>query len=157
MENIETITQVGNELPSLIGSNKALRDNKVKLMVQTVQDGYLDATDTFIYSKKGLDYFTLLEKNLRPIVEGKGIPKGGIQRFDAEIIEKKSPNAYDFGVCGDSEYNQMIEELDALKRKVKDKESFLKTLQKPMATLDGEILNPPTILYGKLGCAVTLK
>jgi hypothetical protein len=40
---------------------------------------------------------------------------------------------------------------------MKARETFLKTLTEPMATMDGEIINPPAITYGAMNIAVTLK
>lgn len=55
--------------------------------------------------------------------------------------EKKN---YNFQSCGDPEYDDMIQALEQLKAKIKDKETLLKTLKQPISDLEGNIINPPT-------------
>jgi hypothetical protein len=40
---------------------------------------------------------------------------------------------------------------------MKARETFLKALTEPVATMDGEIINPPAITYGAMNVAVSLK
>ena len=77
--------------------------------------------------------------------------------FNAEIIEKKNPDKYDFSVCNDSEWDSLNTKLNSIKAHMKTRETFLKTLTEPMATMDGEIINPPAVTYGAQNIAVSLK
>ena len=77
--------------------------------------------------------------------------------YDAEIIEKKNPDKYDYSVCSDAEWDKLNAQLTDIKVKMKERETFLKTLKEPMSTMDGEIINPPSITYGAMNIAITLK
>ena len=76
---------------------------------------------------------------------------------NAEIIEKKNPDKYDFSACNDSEWDSLNAKLTLLKNYMKARETFLKALTESVATMDGEIINPPAITYGAMNVAVSLK
>lgn len=150
-------TGLSFELDGLMTSNKASRTVLAQTVIDDIQEGNLDATEVLIYACKGEEFFKSVVDNVRPFVAGKQIQKGGIKMFDSEIIEKKNPDKYDFTVCEDSQWNEFNALLNDVKAKIKERETFLKTLTEPMATMDGEIINPPAITYGALNIAVTLK
>lgn len=150
-------TGLSFELDNLMTSNKASRTALAQSVVFDVQEGNLDATQVLIYACKGEEFFKSVVDNVRPIVAGKQIQKGGIKMYDSEIIEKKNPNKYDFSACNDSEWDKLNRILADTKEKMKARETFLKTLNDPMSTMDGEIINPPAITYGAMNIAVTLK
>jgi hypothetical protein len=149
-------TALSFELDSLMESNKAFRTTLAQTVVKDVNDGLLDPTQVFIYANKGQEFFKSVIDNVRPIVASKQIQKGGIKSYNSEIIEKKNPDSYDFSVCGDFEWDSLTAQLSEIKEKINERESFLKTLKEPMATLDGEIINPPAITYGALNVAIKL-
>jgi len=142
---------------NLMTTNKAYRNDLAQSIVQSVKDGDTDATEVFIYASKASEYFDAIVTNIRPIIAGKQIQKGGIKMYDAEIIEKKNPDKYDYSVCSDAEWDKLNAQLTDIKAKMKVRETFLKTLKEPMATMDGEIINPPGITYGAMNIAITLK
>lgn len=148
-----------SENSSLMTSNKALREEKVKAIVNDVADGNLDATEVLIYAKKVIEAGTLLEKNVRPYAEGKAvIQKGGLTLYNATIIEKNSPSKYDYSVCKDSTYDALIKEREALDVKIKEREAFLKAIPaEGVATIEGEVVLPPDVTHGKMSLQVTLK
>jgi len=150
-------TGLSFELSNLMTSNKALRTDLAQRVVQDVKDGIIDPLEAFIYANKGQEVFDAIVTNVRPIIAGKQIQKGGIKLYDAEIIEKKNPDKYSFDVCNDSEWDKLNAQLTDIKAKMKERETFLKTLKEPMATLEGEIINPPSITYGAMNIAITLK
>jgi hypothetical protein len=150
-------TGLSFELDNLMASNKAFRTTLAQSVVQDVTEGNLDAKQVLIYACKGEEFFKSVIDNVRPIVAGKQIQKGGIKLFEAEIIEKKNPDKHDFSVCGDTEWDTLNAQLTKVKAKLKDRETFLKTLKEPMATMDGEIINPPAITYGAMNVSVSLK
>jgi hypothetical protein len=47
--------------------------------------------------------------------------------------------------------------LEDTKAKMKVRETFLKSLTEQVATMDGEIINPPSITYGAQNVALSLK
>jgi hypothetical protein len=145
------------ELDNIMASNKAFRTTLAQSVVQDVNEGNLDATQVLIYACKGEEFFKSVIDNVRPIVAGKQIQKGGIKLYESEIIEKKNPDKYDFSVCGDTEWDTLNTQMLRIKTQLKDRETFLKTLKEPMATMDGEIINPPAITYGAMNVSVSLK
>lgn len=150
-------TGVSFELSNLMTSNKAFRTDLAQRVVQDVKDGIIDPLEAFIYANKGQEVFDAIVTNVRPIIAGKQIQKGGIKLYDAEIIEKKNPDKYDYSVCSDAEWDKLNAQLTDIKAKMKERETFLKTLKEPMSTMDGEIINPPSITYGAMNIAITLK
>lgn len=150
-------TGLSFELSNLMTSNKAFRTDLAQRVVQDVKDGIIDPLEAFIYANKGQEVFDAIVTNIRPIIAGKQIQKGGIKMYDAEIIEKKNPDKYSFDVCNDSEWDKLNAQLTDIKAKMKERETFLKTLKEPMATLEGEIINPPSITYGAMNIVITLK
>lgn len=145
------------ELDNIMASNKAFRTTLAQSVVQDVNEGNLDATQVLIYACKGEEFFKSVIDNVRPIVAGKQIQKGGIKLYESEIIEKKNPDKYDFSVCGDTEWDTLNTQMLRIKTQLKDRETFLKTLKEPVATMDGEIINPPAITYGAMNVSVSLK
>lgn len=150
-------TGLSFELSNLMTSNKAFRTDLAQRVVQDVKDGIIDPLEAFIYANKGQEVFDAIVTNIRPIIAGKQIQKGGIKMYDAEIIEKKNPDKFDYAVCSDAEWDKLNAQLTDIKAKMKERETFLKTLKEPMATMDGEIINPPSITYGAMNIAITLK
>ena len=150
-------TGLSFELSNLMTSNKAFRTDLAQRVVQDVKDGIIDPLEAFIYANKGQEVFDAIVTNIRPIIAGKQIQKGGIKMYDAEIIEKKNPDKYDYSVCSDAEWDKLNAQLTDIKAKMKVRETFLKTLKEPMSTMDGEIINPPSITYGAMNIAITLK
>ena len=150
-------TGLSFELDKLMTSNKASRIALAQSVVYDIQEGNLDAKQVLVYACKGEEFFKSVVDNVRPIVASKNIQKGGEKLFDSEIVEKKNPDKYDFSVCGDSEWDKLNAQLADIKAKMKARETFLKTLTEPMATMDGEIINPPAITYGAMNVAVSLK
>jgi hypothetical protein len=145
------------EIKDMLASNKAFRTTLAQSVVQDITEGNLDATQALIYACKAEEFFKSVIDNVRPIVASKQIQKGGLKLYDAEIVEKKNPDKYDFTVCEDAQWNEFNALLNDVKAKMKTRETFLKTLTEPMATMDGEIINPPAITYGAMNIAVTLK
>jgi hypothetical protein len=150
-------TGLSFELDNLMTTNKAYRTALAQSVIQDVNEGIIDATEVLIYACKGEEFFKSVVDNIRPIVAGKQIQKGGIKLYDSEIIEKKNPDKYDFTVCQDTQWNEFNALLNDVKARMKARETFLKTLTEPMATMDGEIINPPAITFGALNVSVTLK
>ena len=150
-------TGLSFELSNLMTSNKAFRTDLAQRVVQDVKDGIIDPLEAFIYANKGQEVFDAIVTNIRPIIAGKQIQKGGIKLYDAEIIEKKNADSFNYVVCNDSEWDKLNAQLTDIKAKMKVRETFLKTLTEPMSTMDGEIINPPSITYGAMNIAITLK
>jgi len=155
METNETVLSI--QLDGLMTANKAYITTLAQSVVQDVRDGNIDSVQAFIYASKGLEFFKGVVDNVRPIVAGKQIQKGGIKLYDTEIIEKKNPDKYSFEVCNDFEWDTLNALLAETKLKIAEREKFLKTLKEPMSTMEGEIINPPSITYGSQNVGLSLK
>ncbi len=153
---METNTEVSLLFGDLMTSNKATRLDLSQWVVQEVKSGEIDALKAFIYACKAEEYFKSIVDNVRPIVAGKQIQKGGLKLYDTEIIEKKNPDKYDYSSCSDSEWDRLNALLEDTKAKLKVRETFLKSLTEPVSTMDGEIINPPSITYGAMNVSVKL-
>lgn len=145
------------ERESFLTSNKATRDDFAKGVIQEVAEGYADPTKILLMAKKAVEVFTVIEKNVKPFVAGRGIQKGGLTLYDATITEKKDADKYDYSACNDSKINELYAKFEEIKKDIRDRETFLKTLKEPMSTLEGEIINPPAVTHGAQNISVTLK
>lgn len=127
----------------------------------SIVDGYLDPRETLVLSKKIQEFGKNIEALTRPIAEGVTVPvqKGGEIILGASVIEKAAPSKYDFSVCGDSTYDELIKEKERIDELIKKRETFLKTIpdEGVADTTSGEVINPPSITHGKQTLAVTLK
>ena len=145
------------EIKDMLASNKAFRTTLAQSVVQDVRANNIDSIQALIYACKAQEFFKSIIDNVRPIVASKQLQKGGLKLYDTEIVEKKNADKYDFTVCGDSLWNELNAKMIEITTNLKNRETFLKTLSEPMATMDGEIINPPEITLGAMNIAVTLK
>jgi len=78
--------------------------------------------------------------------------------YGAEISIREMGTKYDYSICNDALLGGLYGQLNLLKRQIKDRETMLKTIKedKPIISLEGEILNPP-LKTSKTGIAITLK
>ena len=76
------------------------------------------------------------------LLEGKRYE--GQDYFGCEI-KTQSRKTWNYSVCDDAEYNDLLSGLEVIKMKLKAREAFLKALPAPMADPEtGDIINPPT-------------
>ena len=146
------------ELSGLLQSNKADLTAIVSEAVQRVGDGWTDATDALIYAKKGEYVF----KSIIDGIKSKAVipAERGYTKFNAELTEKMTGVKYDYTNCNDTEWNSLSAQLEAIKEQMKVRETFLKTVTKPMTIVDEETgetnqIQPP-IKYGSLSIAMKL-
>ena len=141
---------------TFLSATKQSIEDKAKAIINDVADGNLDPLETLILTKKALEFYTLIEKNVRQYCNGVG--KGGVEMFSAQIIDKKSPDTYDYSSCNDSVWSELKHIEADTKLKLKAREAFLKSLTEEVAnTTNGEVIKPADVLYGKQTLAITLK
>jgi len=126
----------------------------------SVMDGEADAIDALIFVKKGSELFKELDSKIRPIAEGKQIGVD-FQKFGVKITEGMTGVKYDFSACNDPEWLELKQKSDAATEALKERETFLKAVTKPIEIVDtdtGETatINPP-VKSGKLGFTLTIK
>lgn len=141
------------EVKSLMHADKAMIGELSKHLVERVAEGEVDAYKAYIHVKKIVELSNSIEKNLRPYVNSKGIPKTGLTMFNVAFTSKSDADTYDFTVCEDKEWNEMQAKLKTLKEDIKNREIFLKTIKKPKTEIDEETgdiytINPPSITTG---------
>lgn len=153
IEGVEIASSL--ELNSLMTASKDAIQSKVQLALSNVHEGNIDAVEALIYAKKGLELFTALEKNVRPYAEAKQLEKG-YTAYNVQFTQRAGAAKPDYSTCGDSTWNELQKDLVKLKEKIADRETFLKSLKEPVANMDGEVINPPVVTYGKMGYALTI-
>lgn len=151
------------ELNKLINLTKLSMRQATDKLILRVMDGYLDPIDALIYVKKAQEQFKMLEEKIRPIAEDNiRLQKGEVyKRFDTEIIQKEVGVKYDFLTCNDPEWGALNTEIEVLKETIKQRESFLKNVTKPLELVNtdsGETYTiNPAVRSGKLGIALSIK
>lgn len=150
------------ELKSLLQADKAHISELSKHLVDKVATGDLDPFKAYIHNKKILELATSNEKNLRPYVNSKGVPKTGLTMYNVEFTAKSDASKYDYTVCEDKEWNELQNKLTALKKEITEREAFLKALKKDIELVDidsGETytIHPPIKTSGAENFSSTIK
>ena len=143
---------------------KAEIKSQAAIIKQSILDGYIDPVETLVIAKKMQEFGKTVEGEIKGIANEKAqIGKNEtLSIFNANVIRKMVKTEYDFGNCGDPFWNRVNSEIENLKKQLKAREDFLKTIQKPMMIADefteGEevTLNPP-IKYQTEGLSITIK
>lgn len=152
-----------NGVNSLVNVDKkgiaAIADN----IVAQVNDGYIDPLEALIHAKKLREIAETLEKQVRPIAEGLvTIPKGeAYKKFNVEVTQSETGVSYSFAECNDPQWDRLKEDADIASAGLKERETTLKTITKPIPVLDpetGEVttVNPP-VRRAKLGLKLSVK
>jgi len=78
--------------------------------------------------------------------------------YGAEISIREMGTKYDYSICNDSLIEGLYSQMTVLKKQIKERETMLKIIKedKPLVSLDGEILNRP-LKTSKTGIVITLK
>lgn len=61
-----------------------------------------------------------------------------ITSLGCELTQKEAGVKYDFTGCGDAVYDRLVQEMEALKERIKEREAFLKTVKQGMTVADEE-------------------
>ena len=148
------------EQVELLNWSKSEITERAKAIVFGVAEGVSDPVQEYLKVKKGLEFFTQAEKNLKPYFNGTQLNKGELY-FGCDIVEKESGVKYDYSVCNDPEWNSLNAAIEVAKESLKERETFLKALKKPLDTFDvdsGETFQiMPPLKTGSLGKSVTIK
>jgi hypothetical protein len=147
-------TGLSLELKNLKTIDKAGIKDSVNTVVSAIQDGWADKKEAHALATKGKEYFTELEKNLRPLIEAEGISKD-YTNSGVKYAEAMTGVKYDYSVCGDLTWNQLNTKKTAIEAEMKQREAFLKTVTKKTIAGDADTgegweVNPP-VKSGKLG------
>src|SRR5690606_30354141 len=144
---------------SLLNLSKSDISVMVSDFVFMLREGDEDPVKALIAVKKGLEFFTQLDKSVRQVVNGKiKLQKGeSLVKYNAEITEKEAGVKYDYSYCKDSVWDELTKQIDPLLAQRKEREEFLKTLRKDLIDEDtGEIIHPP-LRTGALTYQISIK
>jgi len=144
---------------SLLNLKKSDISAMVSDFVFMLREGDEDPVKALIAVKKGLEFFTQLDKSVRQVVNGKiKLQKGeSLVKYNAEITEKEAGVRYDFTYCKDSIWNELTSEIEPLLAERKEREEFLKTLRNDyIDEYTGEIIHPP-LRTGALTYQISIK
>lgn len=138
----QQLVTIGNFPTTSVGIQQYIANIKDKILEGEISGG--DA-------KCLLKSMEIIVKDLQDDKEIKEVIQDFADRYSEKTFTykgmqftKSEKKVYDFTDCGDVEYNVYLEKLEELKAKIKDKETFLKTLKEPISDLEGNIINPPT-------------
>lgn len=146
-------TGLSLELKNLKTISRSDIKESVMTIITSIQDGWADENEAHALSIKGREYFTELEKNIRPLIESKGIAKDYCNS-GVKYTEGMTGVKYDYSTCGDPVWNELNEKSIKLAEEIKNRQTFLSSLSKPMEIVINEAevykIKPP-IKSGKLG------
>lgn len=126
------------EKKSLLTASKADLSEVASQIVESVDDGFSDPLDTYIFAKKGAYVFDAIceaMKGKAELPEGKNYAKHGVN-----IREQDTGVKYYYDGCNDPVWNELKREMLALKEEMKKRETWLKGLKGPTT----EILDEET-------------
>lgn len=142
----------------LLNTNKEGLQQMAMSVIQSVAEGESDPMRVLITAKKGIEFLTQVEKNVKKYVAGQQIQKGGLTMFNATLTEKSDPAKWDYSGCNDYELLRLNSDMEELKAKIKKRETFLQSLTSPVINPDtGEEINPAVKTFGAMNVSVTLK
>jgi hypothetical protein len=158
-EVANTETGLSFELKNLISITSAEIKDKVNTVAMGVQDGYIDELDALIVAKKGIEFFSTLEKQVRPLAESKGVQKGYV-KHNTEISEAMTGVKYDYAHCEDPIWDNIKADMDKLEVELKERQKFLSGISKPtdivLNKAEVYTIKPP-LKTGKLGLKLEIK
>lgn len=157
----EEVTQ-GIQFQHLLDARKSNIATAVATIKQSIADGHYDSLKGLILALKGKNLFTELEKELRPLAEDHYLNKieKGYSTFEAKIDQAATKTEYDYSVCKDVEYDNLIIKKTAIDENVKARQKFLQGIKKSLEVVDTETgetytIYPPNKLQ-KEGLKITI-
>lgn len=152
-------TGLSLELQSLKAIDKSGIKERVDSVITGIREGWVDAVDALALIKKGKEFFTLAEKNIRPYAEGKQLPKG-FARFGVQFVGTTAGDKADYSTCGDPVWDELNKQAEELEAKKKKRETFLSGLTEPtdIVVNEAEVVTlKPLQKTGKLGYKLTVQ
>lgn len=102
-------------------------------IIESVRDGSVNTIEAAVKLKFIVDALTVAKTGILSEVrdELNKYTKGEkVTAFGAELTAKETGTKYDYSNCNDSEWNELNQQLNEIKEKMKPREAFLKSLQK---------------------------
>jgi hypothetical protein len=111
---------------SILNMDKSQIEELAHATVSDVVDGNEDIKEVMVYVTKGLEYFTLLDKNLRPYLYEKQFEKQSL--YGIKIEPAQLGTKYDYSICQDHILDDLNAKLEEAKKAVTDRQNFLKAV-----------------------------
>lgn len=155
--------QQGISFEHLIDARKDNLSNAVSVITKEISSGNYDSLKALILALKGKSLFTDLETAIRPLANKDYLDKldKGYSAHDVSVEQAATKTEYDFSVCKDAEYDQLVKVFDAAKLALDERKKFLKGLKSKLTLVDeetGEVstIYPPNKLQTE-GLKLTIK
>ena len=135
MENQLTITSVP--------SNKTEQKAMAQRFIERVTDGDVDPIAAIVQMKSLSETITtfLKDESVKDVVikECGKYGKGEYASFKgAEVSVKEGGVKYDYSVCHDPQWDYLNEQMQQLKAQMKERETYLHAITKPIPSIDDE-------------------
>lgn len=132
-------------------SKKDIQKKVKDICLFEIEAANFDPLKVFVATKRAIEFFTSIQENVKEeaLKEAQKYGSESLVKYDAKIDVGSTYTQYDFSVCQDEEYNDLINQKSEIEVKIKEKEKFLKSLTKAVniVSADGELItiNPPVV------------
>jgi len=130
--------QQGISFEHLIDAKKSNINNAIEAINNEVSAGNYDSLKGLILALKGKLLFTDLEKALRPLAESDYLNKieKGYTLHDVTIGQAPTKTTYDYSVCKDGVYDQLLLTSEKADADLKERQEFLKAIKGKLTVVD---------------------
>jgi len=158
MEDNKTISVL--DTTSFLKLSKADLKTRAEQAIQAVKDGWVSPIEASVMIKKTEEVLGFMKDEIKPLALSEMTEKSRSE-YGVDITKSMLGVKYDFGVCNDSQWNELNEQIVALDKLKKEREKFLKTLTKKTTivnedTSEIEELYPP-VKTGTEGLTLKVK
>jgi hypothetical protein len=128
----DTFSGADFEMEQLINMSKRSITEQAQTAVTFVVEGHVDPLKSYAYAKKGLEIFSQLEANLRPlVVKDNRLGKAKENYHGVEMERAETGVKYDYSACGCPKWQELKEKADHAAAQLKNHEASLKLLKEP--------------------------
>jgi hypothetical protein len=150
---------------SLLDTTKAQRATFVSDLISRIEEGQADPIKVKLQVKKMEELVKAIQENkrFRELLMDEAVKLGKtFERYEAKFENRSAPAKFDFTACNDAEHTRLTASIEELKCRLKERESFLKSMPScglDIVTDDGEVYKIYPPVKGAAGdlVAVTLK
>jgi len=144
---------------SLLNASKASLKEIAQGIIADIAEGNKDPLEVLIMAKKGLELFGAIEENAKHYVYGKQYEKQSL--YGCEIEPASLGTKFDYSGCNDHELDQLEQMALSANNAVKDRQNFLKAINKSANLVDvstGEVYTAyPPVKTQTAGYKISIK
>lgn len=156
---MEESKEISLELSGLLTLKKSDITAQAKEASLPIKNGYKDGLEGLILVKKAQEFLKVLEGEIKPYAEDRNIEKDYVLH-GVSVVQKMNGVKYDYEATGDEVIADLYEQKKKLDESIKERETFLQSLKKPLDIVDENFevktIYPP-VKSGKLGLSLTIK